>query len=56
MTDFTKNFVETNTKHCSAETDSDNIVESETDKEPRQDPYENMNAQWLRVFDEIILW
>ena len=52
MTKFTENFVVTDTKHCSIETDSDNFVEFETNEKAQQDAYKNMYAQWLRVVDE----
>ena len=49
---FTKNFVATDVKHYSAETDSDSVVESEIDEEVQKDAYKNMYAWWLRMVDE----
>ena len=44
MTKFIENFVMTNTKHCSPETDSDSVAKFEIDEKVRQDAYKNMYA------------
>ena len=52
VTDLTKKSVAINENYSNAGNDSDSGAESKTDEKPRQDAYENMYAQWLRVVDE----